>query len=154
MNVILTGSTGFIGSHVLSDLLKHGHEVTALVRDDNQAARVAAIGPTPAVADFYDRQESLFRRALEDESARGRYVAGDGSDPSVAELTQAAAVAVGAPGAAADSEDEARARLGDAFAEVLLLDQSTDAAKARAEFGWHPAHPNLVEEFRNGSYRT
>jgi thioester reductase-like protein len=38
MNVILTGSTGFIGSRVLSDL-KHSHQVTAPVRDDNQAAR-------------------------------------------------------------------------------------------------------------------
>ena len=50
-------------------------------------------------------------------------------------------------------EDEARARLGDYFAEVLLLDQGTDAARARAEFGWRPSHPGLVDEFRNGSYR-
>jgi hypothetical protein len=52
------------------------------------------------------------------------------------------------------NDDEARARLGDYFAEVLLLDQGTDAAKARAELGWRPSHPGLVEEFRDGSYRT
>ena len=45
------------------------------------------------------------------------------------------------------------ARLGDYFAEVLLLDQGTDAAKARAELGWSPSHPSLVDEFRHGSYR-
>ena len=50
------------------------------------------------------------------------------------------------------SDDEARARLGDYFAEVLLLDQGTDAAKAR-ELGWSPSHPGLVDEFRSGSYR-
>jgi hypothetical protein len=72
---------------------------------------------------------------------------------TVAELTEAAAVAAGAPGAVPGSEQEARARLGDAFAEVLLLDQGTDAAKARAELGWHPSHPSLVDEFRRGSYR-
>src|SRR6266571_2192468 len=54
MNVALTGATGFIGSHVLIELLKHGHDVTALVRDDAQAEAVAARGATPAVVDLYD----------------------------------------------------------------------------------------------------
>ena len=292
MNVALTGSTGFIGSHILTDLLAHGHEVTAVVRDDAEADRVAAAGATPAVADLYDRpgvaslfsgadgaihtaspgdatsvnldsavvdaatdafagtglpylhisgdwvygdntsisEESpinapamvawrepierrvldaagmrgvvvvssvaygdggggvpglligsprddagnlimlgtgqqhwstvhvadladFFRRALEDELAEGRYIVGDGSNPTVAELTQAAAVAVGAPGAVPGSDDEARARLGDYFAEVLLLDQGTDAGKARAELGWSPSHPSLADEFRHGSYQ-
>jgi uncharacterized protein YbjT (DUF2867 family) len=95
----------------------------------------------------------FFRRALENESARGRYVIGNGVHPTVAELTQAAAVAAGAPGAVPGSDDEARARLGDYFAEVLLLDQGTDAARARAELGWYPSHPSLSDEFRHGSYR-
>jgi nucleoside-diphosphate-sugar epimerase len=47
MKVALTGATGFVGSHVLADLHKHGHEVTALVRDDAQADTVAARGATP-----------------------------------------------------------------------------------------------------------
>jgi|SRR5580704_5327504 nucleoside-diphosphate-sugar epimerase len=55
MKVALTGATGFVGSHVLADLHKHGHEVTALVRDDAQADTVAARGATPAVVDLYDR---------------------------------------------------------------------------------------------------
>jgi hypothetical protein len=29
----------------------------------------------------------------------------------------------------------------------------TDAAKTRAELGWHPSHPSLADEFRHGSYR-
>jgi nucleoside-diphosphate-sugar epimerase len=292
MKVILTGATGFVGSHVLADLYKHGHEVTALVRDDAQADTVAARGATPVVVDLYDRpavtrllgnadgaihtaspgdatsadldsavvdavtgafagtgkpylqisglwiyganpsitEESpvnapamvswkepierrvlgatdirgvvivssvaygdggggipglllgsprddagrlvmlgtgqqhwstvhaadladSFRRALENESARGRYVIGNGVHPTVAELTQAAAVAAGAPGAVPGSGDEARARLGDYFAEVLLLDQGTDAARARTELGWYPSHPSLSDEFRHGSYR-
>ena len=293
MKVVLTGATGFVGSHVLADLYKHGHEVIALVRDDLQAETVAARGATPAVVDLYDRQAvtavladadgaihtaspgdatsanldsavvdavtgafagtgkpylqisglwiyganpsitevspvnapamvswkepierrvlgatgirgvvivssvaygdggggipglllgsprddagqlvmlgtgqqhwstvhaadlaDFFRRALENESARGRYVIGSGAHPTVAELTQAAAVAAGAPGAVPGSDDEARARLGDYFAEVLLLDQGTDAARARAELGWYPSHPSLSDEFRHGSYRN
>ena len=104
---------------------------------------------TVHVADLAD----FFRRVLEDDSARGYYVIGNGVNPTVAELTEAAAVAVGAPGAIPGSDDEARARLGDYFAEVLLLDQGTDAAKARAELGWRPSHPSLADEFRHGSYR-
>jgi nucleoside-diphosphate-sugar epimerase len=95
----------------------------------------------------------VFRRVLEDDSARGRYVIGNGLNQTVAELTEAAAVAVGAPGAAPGSNEEARARLGDYFAEVLLLDQGTDAARARAELGWQPSHPALADDFRHGSYR-
>ena len=292
MKVVLTGATGFIGSHVLADLYKHGHEVIALVRDDLQAETVAARGATPAVVDLYDRPAvtavlagadgaihtaspgdatsanldtavvdavtgafagtgkpylqisglwiyganpaiteaspidapalvawkepieqrvlaatdirgvvivssvaygdggggipgvllgsprddagnlimlgtgqqhwstvhaadlaDFFRRALEDESARGRYVIGNGAKPTVAELTQAAAMAAGAAGAVPGSDDEARGRLGDYFAEVLLLDQGTDAARARVELGWYPSHPSLSDEFRHGSYR-
>jgi nucleoside-diphosphate-sugar epimerase len=292
MKVALTGATGFIGSHVLTELQEHGHEVTALVRDDPRADVVATRGATPAVVDLYDRpavasllskadgaihtaspgdatsadldsaladavidafagsgkpyvsisglwvygansaisEESpldapalvawkepierrvlgasdvrgvvivssvaygdgggaipgvllgsprddadnlimlgtgqqhwsmvhvadladVFRRVLEDDSAHGRYVIGNGVNSSVAELTEAAAVAAGAPGAVPGSDNEARARLGDYFAEVLLLDQGTDAAKARAELGWYPSHPALVDEFRHGSYR-
>jgi nucleoside-diphosphate-sugar epimerase len=292
MNVTLTGSTGFIGSHILTELQEHGHEVTALVRDDAQAESVGAAGATPVVVDLYDlptvtsmfggadaaihtaspgdatsanldsavvdaatdafagtgkpylhisgdwiygdnldiTEESpinapamvawkepierrvldaagmrgvviassvaygdgggsvpglllgsprddagnlimlgsgqqhwstvhaadladFFRRALEDESARGRYIIGDGSNPTVAELTDAAAVAASAPGALTGSDDEARARLGDYFAAVLLLAQAADAAKARAELGWQPSRPTLADEFRNGSYQ-
>jgi nucleoside-diphosphate-sugar epimerase len=105
---------------------------------------------TVHVADIAD----LFRRALEDDSARGHYVIGDGLNPTVAELTEAAAVADAAPGAVPGSDEEARARLGDPFAEVLLMDQGTAAAKARAELDWSPSHPGLVDEFRSGSYRN
>lgn len=292
MKVALTGATGFIGSHVMADLLEHGHEVTALVTDDAHANAVAAEGVTAVVVDLYDRpgvvsllgdsdgaihtaspgdetsadldsavvdaaieafdgtgkpylhisgawvygdntqitEESpfnppamvawrepietrllgatglrgvvivsgvaygdggggvpglvlasprddggnlimlgtgqqhwstvhvadladFFRRVLEDDSARGYYVIGDGRNPTVAEITEAAAVAAGAPGAVPGSDEEARARLGDYFAEVLLLDQGADAPRARAELGWRPSHTGLVDELRDGSYR-
>jgi nucleoside-diphosphate-sugar epimerase len=104
---------------------------------------------TVHVADLAD----FFRRVLEDDSARGYYVVGNGLNQTVAEITEAAAVAAGAPGAVAGSDEEARARLGDYFAEVLLLDQGSEAARARAEFGWQPSHLGLVDEFRDGSYR-
>ena len=292
MKVALTGATGFVGSHIMTELLTHGHEVTALVRDDAQAAVVAARGATPAVVDLYDRPAvtdlfgkadgaihtaspgdatsaqldsavvdaviaglagsgkpylqisglwvygtnpaitedspfnapplvswkqpierrvlgaqdlratvivsgtaygdggggipgvllgsprddagnlitlgtgsqhwvtvhvadlaEAFRRALENDAASGYYVIGNGVKATVAELTEAAAVAAGATGAVPGSETEARSRLGDYFAEVLLLDQGTAATRASAELGWHPSRPSLADEFRHGSYR-
>lgn len=293
MNVVLTGARGFIGSHILTELHKHGHEVTALVRDEAQAEIAALAGATPLVLDLYDRPAVLsvlrdadgaihtaspgdatsadldtavvdavleafagtgrpylqisgawiygansaitedsprtppplvawkqpierrvlaapgvrgvvivsgvaygdgggaipglllgsprddagnlimlgsgqqhwptvhvadladfFRRALESDSARGYYLIGNGMNSTVAELTEAAAIAAGAPGAIPGSDQEARARLGDYFAEVLLLDQGIAATKPRTELGWSPTHPSLVEEFTHGSYRA
>lgn len=292
MQIALTGSTGYVGSHVLDELVAHGHEVTALVRNDDQARAISARGARPSIVDLYDRsavvqtfrdsdgavhtaspgdetsadldsavvdaaveafgttgkpyvhisglwiygnntavtegspldpppmvawkppiQERVlsqtgmrgvvvvssvaygdggggipgvllgsprdetgnlvmlgsgqqhwstvhvadladfFRRVVVDGSARGTYVLGDGLNPTVSEVTGAAAVAANAPGAVPGSEEEARARLGDYFAEVLLLDQATQALRAQAELGWSPTHPGFVEELRSGSYR-
>jgi nucleoside-diphosphate-sugar epimerase len=290
MKVVLTGAIGFIGSHILAELLGHGHEVTALVRDDPEL--VAARGAIPTAVDLYDRpavvrllsdadaaihtaspgdetsanldsavidaaieaftgtgkpylhisgiwifgdnssitEESptnspglvawhpaidrrvveapdmrgvvivssvaygdgggalpgillgsprdgagnlimlgtgrqhwstvhvadlanFFRLVLEDDSATGYYVVGDGRNPAVTELTEAAAIAVGAPGAVPGSDEEAKTRVGDYFADVLLLDQGTFAAKARDRLGWAPTHPGLVDDLRHGSYQ-
>ena len=73
---------------------------------------------------------------------------------TLAEITESAAVAAGAPGAVPGSDAEARGRLGDYFAEVLLLDQATVSARAREELKWNPTHPTLTDEFRTGSYRA
>jgi nucleoside-diphosphate-sugar epimerase len=97
---------------------------------------------------------AALRRALERDSARGYYIVDDGLHPTVAELTDAAAVASGAPGAIPGSDGEARARVGGAFAEVLLLDQGTDTTKARTELDWRPSRSGLVDDFRYGSYRV
>src|SRR5690349_19487557 len=55
MKVALTGATGFIGSHVLTELQEHGHSVTAFVRGASQADMAAGRGATPTVVDLYDR---------------------------------------------------------------------------------------------------
>ena len=36
MKVMLTGSTGFIGGHIMKALVEAGHEVQALVRDTEE----------------------------------------------------------------------------------------------------------------------
>jgi nucleoside-diphosphate-sugar epimerase len=153
---IVVGAGGELGRATAEVLAKAGYTVVEVGSPRDAAGNLIMLGTgeqhwsTVHVADLAD----AFRLILENDSARGRYIIGSGANPSVAELTEAAAVAAGAPGAVPGSAAEARARLGDYFAEVLLLDQGTTAAKARAELGWHPSHPSLVDEFRHGSYRN
>ncbi|OFW22001.1 MAG: hypothetical protein A3H97_02735 [Acidobacteria bacterium RIFCSPLOWO2_02_FULL_65_29] len=52
MRIFLTGSTGYIGSAVLDALVRGGHDVTALVRDNEKAARVTARGARPIVGNL------------------------------------------------------------------------------------------------------
>ncbi len=43
MNIFLTGGTGFIGSYVALELVKHGHTVTALARNPHKAPELRKI---------------------------------------------------------------------------------------------------------------
>ncbi len=79
MRIFLTGATGYIGRAVLDALVRGGHQVTALVRDNEKAARVAARGGHPLVGnladpDSYraaaDAQDGYIHTAL-DSSPRG-----------------------------------------------------------------------------------
>lgn len=51
MNILLTGATGFIGSHLLRALQAQGHQVTACVRDPASAAHQFP-GPRYITCDF------------------------------------------------------------------------------------------------------
>src|SRR5437763_14861274 len=54
MRIFLTGATGDVGSAVLDALVRAGHDVTALVRDNEKARRVAARGGHPAIGNLAD----------------------------------------------------------------------------------------------------
>ena len=44
MRIFLTGATGYVGGAVLDALVRGGHNVTALVRDNGKARLVAKRG--------------------------------------------------------------------------------------------------------------
>ena len=54
MRVFLAGATGVIGSPLVPQLLKAGHEVTAMTRSVLRAAQLEAAGASPVVCDVFD----------------------------------------------------------------------------------------------------
>ncbi len=64
----MTGATGYIGAAVLDALVRGGHDVTALVRDNEKARRVAKRGGHPVIGNL-----------AEPESFRGSADAQDGT---------------------------------------------------------------------------
>src|ERR1044072_5275434 len=67
MRIFLTGATGYIGAAVLDALVRGGHDVTALVRNNEKARRVAKRGAHPVIGNL-----------AEPESFRGSADAQDG----------------------------------------------------------------------------
>jgi nucleoside-diphosphate-sugar epimerase len=55
MTVLLTGATGYIGSAVLRRLVEQGHPVRALVRSEEKAEAVRAVGADAVVGDVFDQ---------------------------------------------------------------------------------------------------
>lgn len=51
MKVFVTGMTGYFGGHLMEELLRENHEITALVRTDAEADRMRTAGVKPAMGD-------------------------------------------------------------------------------------------------------
>jgi dihydroflavonol-4-reductase len=60
MKALVTGATGFVGSHLVSELLRTGHDVRALVRPHADRRALAGVDVPVCKGDLFDR-ESLRR---------------------------------------------------------------------------------------------
>ncbi|MER7015831.1 SDR family oxidoreductase [Saccharopolyspora sp. NPDC000359] len=93
MRVFVTGSTGWIGSATVDELLRSGHEVTGLVRSDESAAALAAKGAEPLRGDL-DELESLRRGAAGADGVVHLANKHDWADPEGTNRAERAAVEV------------------------------------------------------------
>ncbi|HWL92451.1 MAG TPA: NAD-dependent epimerase/dehydratase family protein, partial [Phycisphaerae bacterium] len=64
MKSLVTGGTGFVGSHLIEDLRSRGDDVRAIVRSDSKRSQVESFGAQSVLADL-DELDSL-RRACQD----------------------------------------------------------------------------------------
>jgi nucleoside-diphosphate-sugar epimerase len=67
MRVFVTGASGFVGSAIVQELLRNGHEVLGLVRSEKSAGQLAAAGATPLPGDVNDPE--ILHRAVADSDA-------------------------------------------------------------------------------------
>jgi nucleoside-diphosphate-sugar epimerase len=94
----------------------------------------------------------LYALALTDAAPGSYYLGVNGQNPTVREIGAAADRGVGGDGRVTGEPDEAtEARLGP-LAAAFVLDQQATGAKARAELGWKPTGPSLLEDLSSGSY--
>ena len=63
MKSLVTGATGFVGSHLAEALRSRGDEVTALARSPGKAAALAPLGIRVVHGDLHDRE--ALARAVE-----------------------------------------------------------------------------------------
>jgi UDP-glucuronate decarboxylase len=66
MRVLVTGASGFIGSHVVRTLVSQGHEVTALVRPESSLRRLADLKGRYRVASYSAGESSSLQALLGD----------------------------------------------------------------------------------------
>ncbi|HMB28459.1 MAG TPA: NAD-dependent epimerase/dehydratase family protein, partial [Blastocatellia bacterium] len=56
MRAFITGATGFIGAHLARELLRDGHQVKALVRQESDRRNVAGLPVEMVEGDLDDRR--------------------------------------------------------------------------------------------------
>ena len=83
MRIFLTGATGYIGSAVLDALVRGGHDVTALVRNNEKARLVAKRGGHPVIGDLVDPESFRAAADAQDGYVHAAYDSRSGGGPSI-----------------------------------------------------------------------
>ncbi|MES1212907.1 MAG: NAD-dependent epimerase/dehydratase family protein [Leifsonia sp.] len=94
-----------------------------------------------------DDLAELYVSVLEKAPGGDVYLGASGANPTVRELAEAAG---GIGKVVEETPEESRARLGEQYAEALLLDQQAAGTTAKNLFSWKPQRPTLIELLRDG----
>src|SRR6478672_5352414 len=93
MRIFLTGATGYIGAAVLDALLRAGHDVTALVRNNEKARLVAKRGGHPVVGNLAEPESFRGAADAQDGYIHAAYDTRSGHGPSIDQAALEAVVA-------------------------------------------------------------
>jgi len=83
MRIFLTGATGYIGSAVLDALVRGGHEVTALVRNNERARGVGKRGARPVIGNLAEPESYRAAADAQDGYIHAAYDARSGRGPAI-----------------------------------------------------------------------
>jgi nucleoside-diphosphate-sugar epimerase len=135
-----------------------GRGLPALIRsaprDDDGALRLPGSGEQRWTTVHTADLGRLYAAALEHAAPASYYLGVSGHNPTVREIGVAADLGAGGEGRVRPSTPEESEELFGWLARPFRQDQRASGSKARAELGWSPSEPTLLEELERGSYAT
>jgi nucleoside-diphosphate-sugar epimerase len=159
MRIFLTGATGYIGAAVLDALVKSGHDVTALVRDNEKARRVGRRGAHPVIGNLGDPESYRAAADAQDGYVHTAYDRPSGKGPEIDRaVIETLIAAAKRPRTASPSAPAKRFVI--YTSGVWVLGPSPDPANEDAPVNptaiasWRPAHEKLVLDAATPALRT
>ena len=159
MRIFLTGATGYIGAAVLDALVRGGHDVTALVRDNEKARRVAKRGAHPVIGDLGDPESFRSSADAQDGYVHAAYDSRSGQGPAIEQAVLELLLAAAHRPRTAGASTPAR-RFVIYTSGVWILGRTPEPAAEDAPINpiaisaFRPAHEQLVLDAGNEQLRT
>jgi nucleoside-diphosphate-sugar epimerase len=159
MRIFLTGATGYVGSGVLDALVRGGHTVTALVRDNEKAARIAARGGHPIIGNVAEAESYRAAADAQDGYIHTAFDSASGRGPAIDRVALETFIAAARRARTAGS-DGARKRFIIYTSGVWVLGPAPEPAAEDSPVNpvslvsWRPEHERLVLDAASSRLRT
>jgi len=159
MRIFLTGATGYIGAAVLDALVRGGHDVTALVRNNEKARRVAKRGGHPVIGDLADSESYRAAADAQDGYVHAAFDARSGRGAAIDRLVIETILAAARRPRTSGSTAPAR-RFVIYTSGVWILGPTPDPATEEAPINpaqhvlWRPDHEQLIAGANSDRLRT
>jgi nucleoside-diphosphate-sugar epimerase len=159
MRIFLTGATGYIGGAVLDALVRAGHQVTALVRDNQKAARIADRGAHPVIGNLGESESYRAAAEAQDGYVHTAFDGSSGRGPGIDRITLDTLIAAGKRPRTAGSTTPAT-RFIIYTSRTWVLGPTPEPASEDAPINpiphasWRPDHEELVLNSATDGLRT
>jgi len=159
MRIFLTGATGYIGAAVLDALVRAGHDVTALVRNNEKARRVAKRGAHPVIGNMAEPDSYGASAGAQDGYIHTAFDARSGQGPSIDRIVLDAILAAARRPRTAGSGAPAR-RFVIYTSGVWVLGRTPEPATEEAptnpvdHVAWRPDHEQVIIDAHTERLRT